>query len=270
MKGRREMRCLLVVVSLMLIASQAMAAMNWSDDVEAYTPPNWDVQISQDFNYAGWIWHGISGNGCNVLPESYPGWNGQEWLPNPNQARSGGQAIRFTINNGFNSTKVNEFVAYRDFTTGVNPGDLVSGSAWVATIDLGAGAFYGVGTGFGVDPDDRAKLIVSELDSAGNVIVDHTASLGGASWVYGQPNPNPWRQLQVGFTAGAQTVGLRYAVGTYYDNCWNGVGSVNGLWRGSGWATFDDLSLTVPEPGSILALGSGILGLVGFAFRRRS
>jgi hypothetical protein len=45
------------------------------------------------------------------------------------------------------------------------------------------------------------------------------------------------------------------------------LGSVSGS---PVWASFDNIHVTcIPEPGSLLAFGTGLLGLVGFAIRRR-
>jgi len=270
------MKKVVLAICMLLIATQAMAAMNWSDSVE-YIYGNLSYRTTGfNYLYGGWTYTVTTGLAGETMPEDFSAWNGQYWLPDPHlnhTGNTGGNAIRLTVDIFASNSLQNDVLLYKDFTTGVNPGDLVTASAWVATVDQSP--LYGF-AGFGAALNDYAGIIVSELDAVGNVIAgtDHEYMLGGAAtWSQGDPN-NPWRQVGGSFVAGTNTHGLRYTLAGRFNNSviWdNALGNLNlGLRECSGWATFDDLSLTVPEPGSILALFGGLIGLVGTAIRKKS
>lgn len=72
------------------------------------------------------------------------------------------------------------------------------------------------------------------------------------------------------------TVNLAAGQSVYFGNTMATGNSVYGLWetypvywQATVTQTSDQVIPTVPEPGSILALGSGLLGLAGFVIRRK-
>ena len=135
---------------------------------------------------------------------------------------------------------------YQDIA--VNGGQYYNASVWARAYDLNGT------TGFGHGAYDHIALWLLEFDSTGNLLVNqaqHTLTTATSGFV----------QLTTGtFKTNAATTSIRYILETQ-------IGT--GYWGGR--TVLDDASLVaVPEPSSILALLSGVCGLGGLAWRRKS
>lgn len=110
-----------------------------------------------------------------------------------NRYHSGGNAIRTSANN---ATTGGYWDVYQEIP--VLPNSSYSASTWVLPRDL-----TGNSTGFGASSTDNAALIIQELDSNDNVVVDHTpvaVTTASADWV----------QLTDNFTTSASTSKVRF------------------------------------------------------------
>ena len=101
---------------------------------------------------------------------------------------------------------------------------------------------------------DIAKLTVHQYDLTGTEI--GTAPVSSINYAN-----TDWTKLQVGLQAAGNAVTARYEL---YFSGMDPYGTPGAV------VNWDDASFDlVPEPGSLAALGSGILALAGFAVRRR-
>jgi len=134
--------------------------------------------------------------------------------------RTGGNAVSVsTEGNG-------EAIAYQEL--GVVPGGAYTASVWAKGYD-----YSGDGTGFGAAATDSAGLWVQELDSAGNIVVDHPEQK--------ITQPLDYTLLSVPFTATANTTRVLFMLRGVIACHWT-----------KGRLSFDDAALDGPAPANLL------------------
>lgn len=236
------MKNLVVIVVLVLLCMSASAAMaNWSDDFSGYTPAGgltapWE-SIYGDMKV---VTNGYSGNGISIT-EAVSNW---------------GRAFRQTGDVNTNMISARFMFQASDIVGGINFGLQSDTTA----------AYYGL-TGDFIQLQTYASKIYFYSNPAGvvsNGNMDITAGEWwdmklekvGTNWVGSAKLSSSGTWNIIGTASGTaipSTFVPNYVGVTYWQN-----------------TTIDDINVSsVPEPGSLLALGTGLIGIAGFAIRRR-
>jgi len=256
-------------VALLAAPAAANLIVNGDFETPGSSPIGFSGWAGASQSYGGWYFQDFKVSGSYDWSQTTADVQGY-WYGHP-QAFGGrgggqnGQAWRFS--SAYTGQRTRE--CYEELTywlPTIDPGSTVHASAWVYTGNIEP-TFWNV-HGFGWDPTDYAGLRVDEWDSSATVIASHEQKLFGATWT--GTETDPYRQLWLPFTVDANTAYISYTL-TFYQGGLHDVVYGTDVYNGhcESWATFDDLCVTVPEPGSILALCSGLFGLAGMAIRRR-
>lgn len=239
--GRASVVALAVAVFVVCFASQSMA-------VEFLANPGFEES-------SGWIWTGAGGDFQTAFSWNYQftrGTNGgnmltceEDWYTTFKGAHSGARAWYCSAWVTEPSGRIQMF---QDIM--VPGGGSYVGSVWVLADDVNADD----GIGFGSPGPCYAKLILTEFDVAGNPIGVH------ASDVITQVSAG-YQKLMVGANLSMSTFKVRYELDCVTQGGW-----------ATGGVYWDDASLslgTIPEPGSLMVVFTGVVGLIGLKLRRR-
>lgn len=150
------------------------------------------------------------------------------------------------------STPNGSWIAFGYAATG---GDLWNTGYGIALVTDQGKVYKGDGPGlFGGDGLANVTNVTAGTTHKYSVVLDTTASAWKADW-YLDTNTSPWYSYS--FTIATPTIGA-IAILFNMDNAQNPAGY-----------TFDNLSLSaVPEPSALILLGSSLLGLLAYAWRK--
>ena len=152
----------------------------------------------------------------------------------------------------YKSVKASHAGVYQQVAT--TAGQRYSISTWIAC------------TNYGFTPNPTTNLAYEGwLDVENGALTVPTYTLftnaSNANWSAGGVSDGSWVQASLDFIATGTTITV-FLDGYKVDGATNSTKNVR--------VFFDDASVTaIPEPGSIIALLSGLVGLVGFGVRRR-
>jgi len=260
---RTVIKCTLLTLALsVVLATGAAANMLANPGWEGYN--GWEQGNGANTPHYNWEWnwsYGPDVSGSSMYNIDYPGGNGylsNNAVPLP-YVREGAcsvwQASEYQLTDWGPPVVPSPAVMgiYQQFAAA--PGQVYDASVWTKATHC-----------FGDTPNDDARLILQVLDARKGVLQEESVGK--------KPSRTDFEEftLSIACTDPA-TKWIRFKVQSTFDftgyDGKPGTAGPHTIYDGSG-VIWDDASLDlVPEPGSLLALSSGLLGLAGFAIRRR-
>lgn len=273
------MKTFTIVAIILIVAAMALPAfaLTWTEDFESYAAGTYGAGTNFPTGARTWTADtGVSSN-YNLDPgdivTTFAKDGTQSWKPGvaapTNGASKQASRIRTSLGQGVG---VEAYISAWIYAGPTAPGN--SGTSWRSFI------------GFQQDTTGNSSIMRIGLNSSSTVSVQYFTT---ATQTVNTTAPglvtNKWYFLELDMKR-VGTSGTVYdaiwsvtpdggtkATGTISAINWAGVANVNSVVLGYNNGTnndvyWDSLSVTVPEPGSMLALGMGLVGLLGFVRRK--